>query len=40
MAEQGAEPGHMTSEQFASFVLQEAAKWGQVVRTAHVSLDS
>jgi tripartite-type tricarboxylate transporter receptor subunit TctC len=40
MAEQGAEPGRMTSEQFATFIHQEAAKWGQVVRTAHVSLDS
>jgi tripartite-type tricarboxylate transporter receptor subunit TctC len=39
MAEQGAEPGRMSPEQFTTFIRQEADKWAQVVRRASVSLE-
>lgn len=39
MAGQGAEPGRMSPEQFAGFIRQEADKWAQVVRRAHVTLE-
>ncbi len=39
MLEQGAEAAPMSGEQFAAFIAAEAAKWGQVVRDAKVTLD-
>jgi tripartite-type tricarboxylate transporter receptor subunit TctC len=37
--QQGAEPGHMTQQQFAAFVDSELGKWSKVIADANVKLE-
>jgi len=39
LEEQGTDPAYMTPADFSSFITTERARWTQVIRTAHITVD-